>query len=113
MSVDPARRYLDAKAKLDSAEARVINLASFLTQVANSLQKDYWNFIVSNVQVGFPVGVGSGGAAFSLNADNWPSAQQIAETLAELHSARHAAVNAWSALSPNDRGSLPKPPGGE
>lgn len=110
MAIDPARQYLDAKAKLDSAEQEVKNLSSYIGQIANAMQGDYWSFMVSNTNIGFPPEVAMG-AAFTLNANEWPSAQKIAETLKALHDARHEANNAWARLSPDDRRNLPPPPG--
>ncbi len=105
---DSARQYLDAKAKLDSAEKAVTNLISYLDQVVNALRKDRWSFSVSNVNVSLPdEAVASG---YSLNGDEWPSAQQIAETLAALHQARKKATSAWAILSPADQSNLPPPP---
>ena len=109
--IDPGHKYLDAKAKLDSAEKAVTNLVSCLDQVVNALRKDPWSFSVSNVKVSFPTEAVMGG--YSLNGDEWPSAQQIAETLATLHQARKEVTSAWASLSPADRSNLPPPPGAD
>lgn len=40
----------------------------------------------------------------TLDANKWPTAQQIAEVIANLHQKYKQAQDAYSALSPSDRG---------
>ena len=108
MSGDPLRKYLDSKAQMDAAIAKIRHLTSTITSVAQALQ-DPWSFMVSNVKVGFPAEVAMGGAKFTLNADTWPSAEKIAEELAALHKARHQAISLWSSLSKSDKENLTPP----
>ena len=45
-----------------------------------------------------------------LNADNWPSAKQIAEALSSLHQKRHGVDNLWHSLSDEDKEIVSPPP---
>jgi len=108
MSEDPIRKYLDAKAQMDKAFTHVRNLTSNIVAVGQALQ-DPLHFMVSNVDVGFPAEVAMGGAKFTLNADKWLSAKQIAEDLASLHRARHQAISLWGSLSQTDKENLASP----
>jgi len=108
MSEDPVRKYLDAKAQLDAAFSKVRDLISTIAPVATALNNPYF-FMVSNVDVGFPPEVAMGGAKFTLNANDWPSAKQIAEKLASLHQARKHAISCWMSLSDPDKKNLTPP----
>ena len=48
-------------------------------------------------------------SAFSLNANEWPTAKAIAEAIANLHEKRNAVKNAWYALSNADKKIVKKP----
>ncbi len=109
MSEDPIRKYLDAKNELDKALSTVEGLKSIIGEVAKALNKPY-SFMVSNVNVGFPAEVAMAGGIPTLNADEWPSAKQIAETLAALHKEHHQVRNLWFSLSETDRKNLAPPP---
>jgi len=93
---------------LDKALSNVQDLTSIVKGVANALN-DPWSLMVSNVDIGFPAEVAMGGAKFTLNADKWPSAKEIAEKLASLHRARHQATSLWMSLSETDRKNLAPP----
>ena len=108
MSQDQIRVYLDAKASLDEARKKIYEMRDLIAEVGQKLLSPY-NFMVSNVSVGFPPEVAMGGVP-TLNADNWPSAKQIAETLASLHTAYHQVQNAWMAIPEPDRKNLVPPP---
>ena len=110
MAEDSVRKYLDAKAELDRAKQKVSDIAKLIAEVGDALKRDPWSLMVSNVDVGFPPEVAMGGSR-SLNADNWPTARQIAELLSTMHKARHGAVNAWASLSKSDRENLTPPEG--
>ena len=74
------------------------DITKIITEEGDALKRDPWSLMVSNVDVGFPPEVAMGGAR-SLNANNWPTARQIAELLSAMHKTRHGAINAWASLS--------------
>ena len=100
--VDPIRKYSDANDELDKATTKVRILQNIIGDTGRSLNKPY-EFIVSNVDVGFPPEVTMSRGIHSLNADNWPTAKQIAEALADLHNKRKFAENIWHSLSDGDK----------
>lgn len=110
MAEDSVRKYLDAKAELDRAKQKVNDITKLIAEVGDALKRDPWSLMVSNVDVGFPPEVAMGGSR-SLNANNWPTARQIAELLSAMHKARHGAVSTWASLSKSDRENLTPPEG--
>jgi len=108
MSQDPIRMYLDAKAGLDKASLNVQQMRDLIAEVGQNLLHPY-NFMVSNVNVGFPPEVAMGRVP-TLNADKWPSAKQIADNLVSLHKAYRQVQNAWMSISEADRKNLTPPP---
>jgi len=112
MSEDSIRKYLDAKNELDKAFSEVEALKSVITGVANGLNKPF-EFMVSNVHVkdvGFPPEVAMTPGIPTLNADKWPSAEDIAKTLSELHKKYHQVMNLWHSLPRPDQSNLTPPP---
>jgi len=109
MSEDPIRKYSGAIAELEQAMARVQRVQSIIGEVHSALHKPF-EFMVSNVDVGFPPEVAMARGIPSLNADNWPSAKQIAEALATLHQKRKQVSSIWASLSENDKKIVNPPP---
>jgi len=107
MDVDPIRQYLDAKAKFDHADSALTNLISFIGHVARTMDEDHLHFTVGNVKTKFPREARGG---YKLDANEWPTAEKIAETFAEFHNARIEARNAWRRLSDDDRRNIAPPP---
>ena len=108
MSEDPIRKYLDTKNELDKALSKLEGLKSIIGEVVKALNKPY-SFMVSNIDVGFPAEVAMVSGTPTLNANDWPSAKQIAETLASLHQARKHAISCWTSLSDPDKKNLAPP----
>jgi len=103
MTDDPIRKYSTANDELDKALAKIQQMRNIIAEVGQALLRPY-ELIVSNVKSGgFPAEVVMGSGIPSLNAQQWPTAEQIAEVLADLHKKRHEAENTWGALSEADR----------
>jgi len=109
MSEDPVRKYLDGRARLEQALSKVNELASVVGPVGNALESDPLHLIVSNIDVGFPPEVAFSYRTPTLDAHKWPSAKQIAETLAAMHKAIHEVSNLWASVSVKDRANLTPP----
>jgi len=101
MSEDPVRKYIETKAELDSLLEKVERLQKLIDNVSNAL-RDPFRFMVSNVNVGFPPEIAMGRVP-TLNAQDWPSAQQIAEFLSSLHRVYKNARIAYFAIPERDR----------
>lgn len=105
MSIDSIQNYQEALRKLESARHKVDRFVIEINNGANSLRT--WDqVVISNVQVGFPPEA----HVHSINADNWPTAQQLAEALSEWHKANHAVNNAWQAIPKEHKTGLQPPP---
>ena len=112
MSEDTIRKYLDAKKELDKTFSKVKALNSVITHVAEGLNEPF-KFMVSNINikdVGFPPEVAMARGIPTLNADEWPSAEDIAKTLSELHKKYHQVMNLWHSLPRPDQSNLTPPP---
>ena len=108
MAKDPVRNYLEAKDQLDEIFNKVLKIRRTVTEVSQMLQQPY-DFMVSGTDVAFPPGVGIARTP-TLSASDWPSAKQIAQSLAALHGAYTIAQNAWWNLPDEDKAKTEKLP---
>jgi hypothetical protein len=104
---DPIRTYLDSMANLERVAANAKRLIGTVVGVASALQRDPLRFMFSNSASGLPMDVAF--KAASANANDWPTADQIQQALAQWHHARAQVSQAWNAVPQNDRNSL-RPP---
>ena len=109
MPDDLIRNYQDARRELDSARAKVQEMQRLIFKVGKGLEMPF-SFMVSNCSVSLPYEVVSTVGIPTLNAREWLSAEQIAENLANLHSAYRQAQNCWLAIPKADRSKV-TPPG--
>lgn len=105
MVEDPIRTYIDAKGELDKALSKVHELQSIIGLVNTALKEHPYAFRVSGVTFPASVPIQRG-----LNPDDWPSAKQIGEVLANLHKAHDRAELIWASLSKADQQELSPPP---
>lgn len=103
---DSIRAYLDARKALAGAVNQVESIVRPIHEASQALQK-WQNVIISNVEVSFP---GGERLTASLNANHWPTMQQLAQALAAYHAAYHVVRQAWSAIPESDRSGLQPPP---
>ena len=107
MSTDTVTIYESALAAHERAKAQVERMVKVISDGANKL-RDYDRVGVSNSNVGFPPEVTFTGQ--SINANEWPSAQNLAEALSAYHETRHEAANAWRAVPDSIRHVVKEPP---
>ena len=105
MSEDPIKAYQDAFQDFDSATKEAEGLVMAITSVANAL-RDWKRVTVADGKTGFPPEA----HGYSINPDNWPTIQQIAEVLSGWHRIRHVMNNKWNAIPRDRRVSLQPPP---
>lgn len=104
MSEDPIRHYLSLLDVFEIHTNRVQEMINHIQDGASKLH--HWdNVIIANIGVSFPIG-----CQYDINADHWPNAQKLAETLAAWHSAHHELDNAWRRIPAHDRANLRPPP---
>jgi len=105
MSEDPIQTYQEALSNLEAATRQVERLVSEVVKAGKVLQN--WKHVtVADGKTGFPPEA----HVYSINPDNWPSAQQLAEVLSGWHQSRHAVNNAWNAIPRDRRVGLQPPP---
>ncbi|TES84161.1 MAG: hypothetical protein E3J92_02085 [Dehalococcoidia bacterium] len=105
----PIQKYAGAIDELSQARERVEQMRAFISGVSQCLLKPY-EFMVSNVSVGFPPEVGAVSGIPTLDANKWPNAQQIAEEIANLHQKYQQVQNAYNALSAAEKNIVDAPP---
>jgi len=104
---DVGSRYRDALRELQHREGEVLRLVATIQQAAKCLER--WQAVhVVHEGVGFPKEVTMVGR--SIDASTWPTARQIAETLAAWHETAEVARTAWARLPREARASMPPPP---
>lgn len=99
MSEDPIRKYSDATKEFNAICTIVRALGEITADVGRYLNNKPFRLKISNVGVEFPPFE----EEYSLNANNWPSAKQIAEALVSLHEKAKLVENVYASLSPIDK----------
>ena len=107
MSFDPISTYQEALHNFTDATRRVEACVNTIIDAAHKLQ-DWKSVCVSNTSIGFPARVASSG--ISINAMDWPTAEQLAQALASWHVTRSAVHNAWLMIPGDRRPGLQPPP---
>lgn len=83
-ATDPLIEYDNAQRRRDQATNKCDRLREIVMKAADAL-RDWRVAAVSNINIPLPSSTRT-----SIDAKTWPTAQQIAETLAEFHAADHA-----------------------
>ncbi len=109
MSEDPVRKYLDAKRELDTVYAQIQRLQQVVGEVHSGLHRPF-TFVVTNAGVNFPREAESAKLA-ALDANDWPSAREIAEVMAALYQTYKNVETYWKAIPEADRRNITPPPG--
>lgn len=105
MSEDPIQAYQEAIRNLETSTMRVERLIGETINGAKALQ-DWKHVTIADGKTEFPAEA----MVHTINPDNWPSAQQLAEILSGWHQTRQVANNAWNAIPRERRTSLQPPP---
>lgn len=109
MSEDPIRRYSDATKEFEQAFAKIHELAGIISEIGARLGTKPHVFMISNVSIGFPMELSVARGVFTLDANKWPSAKNIAEAIVDLQNKRDALKEVWRNLSETDK-KLVSPP---
>lgn len=104
---DTAACYRDALHEVQQREAEVVRLVTTIQKAAKALERWQAAYVVST-GAGFPKEVTMAGRA--IHAAAWPTAGQLADTLATWHDSAEKARTAWARLPRDTRGTLPPPP---
>ena len=101
--------YSTAIDELQQIRTKIQQMQKIINEVSCSLLNPY-EFTVSNVNAEFPPESAPVQDTPSLNANEWPSAQQIAEAVVNLHHRYLQAQNAYNALSEKEKEIVGFPP---
>ena len=104
MASDAIGIYQDALKAVEEAEREAERVVGYIRDAAGKLG-DWKGVVVANTGVGFPIG-----RTRSINADQWPTAMQLAEALAAYHSSISGARNAYGAIPSDRRHGIQPPP---
>jgi hypothetical protein len=99
--------YLDALRELQQRESEIVRMVATIQQAAKCLE--HWQAVdVVHGGAGFPKEVTMVGR--SIDASTWPTARQLADTLAAWHENAEVARTAWAHLPREARSRMPPPP---
>lgn len=103
----PAEAYLECLRRVEECERGVLRVVTTIQDAAKRLER--WQAVhVAHAGAGFPKEVTMAGRG--IDAATWPTAEQLADTLADWHSAAEAARVAWRHVPQEERAGLPPPP---
>lgn len=103
---DVTTDYRDALREVQQREGEVVRLVTTIQKAAAALERWEAAYVVGT-GAGFPKEVTMAGRA--IDAATWPTAQQMADTLAAWHDSAERAQNAWARLPAAARATLPTP----
>ena len=106
---DPIREYSNAINEYDKTYSVIREYGTITADLGRFLNNKPYDIGVSNSGAGLPAEMAMVEKQFTLNANDWPTAKQIAEALANLYEKRKLVNNLWSSLSPTDK-NLVNPP---
>jgi nucleotide-binding universal stress UspA family protein len=99
--------YLETLHSVQQCEREVVRVVTTVQEAAKCLER--WEAVhVAHAGAGFPKEVTMAGRV--IDAASWPTARQLADTLADWHSSAEAARVAWGRVPPEERSTLPPPP---
>jgi hypothetical protein len=102
---DPVKSYQDALQKYQTATNNVESLVASITGLAK-IMKEWQEVRVADGKTQFPVGVGK----YTINPKDFPTIQQVAETLSAWHQVRHQLNNKWNSIPRERQIGLQPPP---
>ncbi len=105
---DIVNDYLEARAAFATASKKVDDLAGKAQAVASALARERGNFMFSNSGA-MPMEVGLNPRHKSMNAHDWPSADQIQDALREWHETKSRMTDMWMGIPTDIQGGLQPP----
>lgn len=107
MSVEKLQEYINSVDELQKAYSEVRKYGAIIGDVGKYLNNYPYKMTISNVQISFPI---TADREYSLNGDDWPSAKQLAEALADYIRKRERVNELYYSLSDAQRDSVKPPP---
>jgi len=108
MGSDPIGDYQGALQRLEEAQRHAERYVQTISEAARALN-DWRNTSVSNVEgIGFSVEVSR--SPHTINASNWPTAEQLARALTTWHGVMGDVSDTWRRIPAERRTGLNPPP---
>jgi hypothetical protein len=102
MSDSSIGTYQQAVNQLKRAQADVERYVTTIQTASRLLGNGKWKTaMMANVSGGFPADIAF--SRESINGNDWPTGQQLADVLQAYHATRQALKNAWGAIPPDER----------
>ncbi len=107
---DPVAAYQTAYEEFGKAYDKGKRIAKFLMMIGDYMSR--WESVsVTNAGIAYPASA-VGSRMKTINADDWPTAELLGQTLADFHKAKAALDAAWHAVPADRRSGLAYPPPG-
>ena len=107
MAVEKLQGYIDAVEELKRAYAKVREYGATIMDVARYINNWPYKMFISGVKTNFVI---TGDREYSLRAQDWPSAEQLAEVLSDYIKKRDKAQTLYYGLSDAQRDAMPPHP---
>lgn len=103
--------YLSARTEFITIQNELHKIRDTVATVASSLQSRPGHFMFSNLPLGMPAEVGMSRDSVSVDAKQWPTAEQIQNKLRQWHEARDKMLSLWRGLPTEHQAAMQPPPG--
>lgn len=104
-----SEKFSAAERKFKALDQRLSEAAQYLQLAATALKDRRHKFSLSNSGVGLPMEAVMGSDCVSLNANQWPSADQIMALLSQWHGAKDELQAAWQQIPQEFRDRMTPP----
>jgi hypothetical protein len=102
--------YLEARAQFERCNQKIDEFSTIAATVSSILKSGRGTFSFANTSTGLPMEATMSGKSKSVDANQWPNAEQIQKALADWHSAKNEMSSAWSTIPAHHRSGLQPPP---
>jgi hypothetical protein len=107
---DAIAEYQKTLADFTAAKRRLLRLAELFISAGQQLKSDWRRVVVANHAGMKSPGFNVSPRHVSIDANDWPSADQLVEALNAAHEAQLAITNAWARVPEERRNVLVPPP---
>jgi hypothetical protein len=108
--VSPIEEYLSARSDFIAVRGDLHKIRDLLATVACALQSRPERFAFKNSPIGLPMGVVMTRDSVSVDARQWPTAEQIQEQLRKCHEARKKMLDSWNRIPSEHQSAMLPPP---
>lgn len=106
---DPISQYLESRRAFDQAVQPFQRIRNIVVKLASDLKNVSDNILTTDVEIGSPPKLEFSEVEVSIDAEQWPTADQIQQTIRDRSSAHRAMVQAWNDIPRENRAGLKRP----